>query len=161
MLVTLVAAMFINTSSARTYYTYTPYFMTRADLEQSVKYVKGGRELVDPAKIYVKGDKIYVSERYKGVHIINNSLIDTPVNEAFITAPGCVDMAIKGDILYIDNSTDLVAFDLAQKKVTKRITCLPEPLAPDGTDGSRISRPEGYVLVGWTKTASRTDYYYE
>lgn len=133
------------------YYRYTPVFMDRAELEHSVSYQSKGRELINPGKIYHKAPYIYVNERYKGVHVINNSDPASPVNEGFIVAPGCIDMAAKENILYLDNSIDLVAFDLNTKQVTKRIkNVFPEPLAPDNSY-YYYGRPENTVIVGWKK----------
>jgi hypothetical protein len=130
---------------------YVPVFMKRADLEQSVSY-QPPEDMENPGKIYYKAPYIYVNERYKGVHVIDNSQPENPVSVGFIVAPGCLDMAVKGDIIYLDNSVDLVAFDLTKREVTNRIAnVFPEPVSPDneifyaGTDRS------GYVLVAWKK----------
>lgn len=134
---------------------YVPIFMKRPDLEVSVKYIPGARELNNPGKIYYKAPYIYVNERYKGVHIINNTNPERPVSEGFVTAPGCIDMAVKDDMLYMDNSVDLVAFDLNTKRVTERIReIFPEPAPPsDQYYHSGYDRPENMVLVGWEKRA--------
>lgn len=133
------------------YYRYTPVFMERSELENSVSYQSKGRDLVNPGKIYHKAPYIYVNERYKGIHVINNTNPANPVNEGFIIAPGCIDMAVKEDILYIDNSIDLVAFNLNTKQVAKRIKdVFPEPLAPDNTY-HYYNRPENTVIVEWKK----------
>ncbi len=78
-----------------------PIFM---ELEQSVKYIHEKRPLQNPGKIYCKDNYIYVNELFKGVHVINNSHPANPVNEGFILVPGCVDMAVKENILYVDNA---------------------------------------------------------
>ncbi|MDR2118567.1 MAG: hypothetical protein LBP25_03420 [Tannerellaceae bacterium] len=128
---------------------YTPVLMKRADLENSVRYRPEARALTNPGKIYAKPPYIYVNERYKGVHVINNTDPAHPVKEGFISAPGCMDMAVKGDILYLDNSVDLVAFHLAFRKVTRRVkNVFPQPLAPDN---STYYPEEGMVVVGWKK----------
>jgi hypothetical protein len=78
------------------------------------------------------------------------------VHEGFIVAPGCIDMAMKGDVLYLDNAVDLVAFDFAIKQVTERIrNVLPEPAAPNKTVyyyGDRSGKGKDLVLVGWEST---------
>jgi hypothetical protein len=131
---------------------YMPIFMSRETLESSVKYIAGARDMVQTGKIYYRAPYIYVNERYKGVHVINNSNPANPVNEGFILAPGCIDMAVKGNILYLDNAVDLVSFDLDSKQVTKRIRdVLPEPLPPGDFSYMPYSRPEGYILVEWKK----------
>jgi hypothetical protein len=130
---------------------YTPVFMERSELERSVFYSDGARDLVNPGKIYYKHPYIYVSERYKGVHVINNSDPANPRREGFIVAPGAIDMAVKGATLYLDNAVDLVAFDLGTKQVTERLkNIFPEPISPDGLY-NYITPPDGYVLVGWKK----------
>lgn len=129
-----------------------PVFMKREDLEKSVRYETSGRALKYPGKIYYKDHYIYVNELYKGVHVINNSDPRNPVNEGFITVPGCLDMAIKENTLLVDNSVDLVAFDLGALIETSRVrNVLPEPVAPSRYHcGPSIhNRPEGYILVAW------------
>jgi hypothetical protein len=133
-------------------YPYRPVMMKRADLEKSVNYQPGERALTNPGKIYARAPYIFINERYKGVHVINNADPKHPVKEAFITAPGCVDMAVKGDILYLDNAVDLVAFDLVERKVTKRLkNVLPEPVAPDNSYYYGFRKEEDMIIVEWKK----------
>jgi len=134
---------------------YTPIFISRETLDNSVKYIAGARDMIQTGKIYYRAPYIYVNERYKGVHIINNTNPANPVNEGFILAPGCIDMAVKGNILYLDNAVDLVSFNLDSKTVTKRIrNVFPEPLPPEDFFYSYVyyNRPKGYILIEWKKT---------
>ncbi len=151
LLVLLTIPLFFTSFSSSSYREWEPVFMKRVDLEQSVKYSQEKHVLKNPGKIYTKGDYIYVNELYAGVHIFNNANPSQPVQEGFIIAPGCVDMAIKGNILYIDNAVDLVAFDLVNKQVTQRIrNILPEPSAPANSYYyNRHNRPDDMVLVRW------------
>jgi hypothetical protein len=130
----LVAASFVGTADVSPPHRegYAPVFMSRETLEKSVMYIAGNREMIHTGKIYYRSPYIFVNERYKGVHVINNTDPAHPVNEGFILAPGCIDMAVKGNILYLDNAVDLVSFDLDSKQVTKRIrNVFPELLPPD------------------------------
>jgi hypothetical protein len=136
------------------YGNYIPIFMKRADLEKSVSWQSGSRELENPGKIYYKSPYIFVNERYKGVHVINNSNPYNPVKEGFIVAPGCIDMAVKENIMYLDNSVDLVAIDLNAKEVTKRIrNVFPEPPSPENQVFYSYgeSRDANLILVAWKK----------
>ncbi len=148
---TLLAATSLRSDTPGYYYgEYSPVFMTRAELEKSVKWTGEAREIKDPAKIYVRGDQIFVSERYKGVHVIDNSNPRDMRQTGFIIAPGCIDMAVKGNIIYLDNAVDLVAFDLDAKVVTKRIAdLLPQPTSPSGN--IYYSAPDGLICVGWQR----------
>jgi hypothetical protein len=127
--------------------------MKRSDLEKSVSYHPDGRALTNPGKIYSHPPYIYINERYKGIHIINNADPRNPVQEGFVAAPGCIDLAVKDRILYIDNAVDLVAFDLNAGKVTQRIkNVFPQPPAPDNT--TYIGPDHDLIVVEWKKNLS-------
>lgn len=132
---------------------YTPFFMERSELERSVGYSDAQvvRPMEDPGKIWVNGDgsEILVVERYKGIHIIDNSDPEAPMLKKFIIAPGCMDVAVRDGIVYIDNAVDLVAFDMAAGVVTERLkNYFPEPLSPNGR---RYYNDSELILVGWKK----------
>lgn len=160
LLILLSAGAWLLTSSdvgPGSYYNYTPYFMERSELERSVFYTDGARKMVEPGKIWVQGDKLYVNERYKGVHIIDNSDPSNPVQSGFIVAPGCLDMAVKGSIIYVDNAVDLVAFDMAQNRVTERLkNFFPAPPSPDG-ERYYWNHDADKIVVGWRKKSDRND----
>jgi hypothetical protein len=85
---------------------------------------EGPRILKKPAKIYVKGNFLFISENNEGIHIINNIDPAKPNPVGFIKIMGNQDMEIKNDVLYVDNGVDLVALDMANPeavKVLKRI----------------------------------------
>lgn len=132
---------------------YTPVYLSRETLENSVKYISEARDMIQTGKIYYRAPYIFINERYKGIHVINNANPARPVNEGFILAPGCLDMAVKGNILYVDNAVDLVSFDLDSKQVTSRLrNVFPEPVPPnDFFYYKNNHRPEGYILVEWKK----------
>lgn len=73
----------------------------------------GPQELVTPGKIYFKDNYIFVNEFQEGIHVIDNSNPEAPQIITFITIPGNMDMAIKGNILYADSYIDLVAIDIS------------------------------------------------
>lgn len=130
-----------------------PVFMSRPELESSVKYAESCRKMEDPGKIYIYGERIFINEKYRGVHIIDNSNPADPRPEAFIIAPGCLDMAVKGNIIYLDNAVDFVAFDMTAGVVTERITgFFPEHrTSPDGFPLYDHQRPDDYILVRWDR----------
>lgn len=82
------------------------------------------RQLENPGKIYAKGSWLLINEMAEGLHVIDNSNPRSPKLVAFISIPGNIDMAVKGNTLYVDNYTDLVAIDISDLnniKVTERI----------------------------------------
>ncbi|MGB0863702.1 MAG: LVIVD repeat-containing protein [Saprospiraceae bacterium] len=73
----------------------------------------GAKALEKPGKIYFYNDYIFVNERNKGIHIIDNSTPSNPSNVAFVNIPGNIDMAIQGNNLYADNGDDLITLDIS------------------------------------------------
>lgn len=149
-LLSILAVVFIfSKADVSSHPSYKPIFMTRESLEKSVMYIDGMREMVNPGKIYIRGNTIYINEKYKGVHIIDNSNPKAPIQTGYITAPGSIDMAVKGNVIYLDNAVDFVTFNMDKKQVTGRIKdYFPNnSVAPDGSRDIYI--PNGMILVGW------------
>ena len=132
---------------------YEPIFIKRADLAHSVTYSTEDRVLERPGKIYYKSPYLFINEKYKGVHIIDNSNPSSPQKVGFVAVPGCLDMAVKGTILYVDNAIDLVAFDLETKQVTQRVeSVFPEPSHPHNLEYRFKDKPEDMIVVEWRVT---------
>lgn len=110
-------------TSHRTFVRLDPIYKTVEALRAEVK-VTIGRELKNPAKIYVYNDYLLINEVNEGIHIYDNSNPANPKNITFINIPGNRDMAIKENVLYADNAIDLLAIDisdLSAPKVLKRL----------------------------------------
>lgn len=137
---------------------YTPVLMTREKMETAIEYIEP-IALVKPGKMYILGNTVYINERYKGIHVIDNTNPTAPVKKGFLRIPGCIDLAVKGNILYADNATDLIAVDLSDIEnvhVTKRIINTFPELLPPGYNWmpwqfSEENRPENTIIVGWEK----------
>lgn len=157
-IVTLTGCPLIEGEPMPVFYTqYEPVLMKRAEMEKAIR-LEASREISRPAKIYVRGKYLFISEQYEGIHIVDNSDPRAPLNQAFIRIPGCVDMAVKGDILYADNATDLLALsisNLSEIKVESRIrNTFPVLLPPDLGEipNTYRKRPDDMIIVGWNKT---------
>lgn len=140
------------------YSTYEPLIMERSALESSIEFISN-RQLADAGKIYSYGVYILINEKYEGVHIYENFDPRNPTKLGFIKVPGCIDMAVKDNVLYVDNAVDLIAVDISKLPeitVEKRIQGIfPELTPPDleyvpyryTTD----RRPENTVIVKWIR----------
>ena len=95
-----------------TYMANVPVYMSNEEFKTAVKKT-GQQELNNPGKIYIKDKYLFVNEIDKGVHVYNNSDPSAPSYVCFINIPGNVDMAIKGDLLYVDSYIDLVVINVA------------------------------------------------
>ena len=137
---------------------YQPIFMLRSDMENNVK-LKGPETIMEAGKIYLKDHLIFINEKYRGIHVIDNSNPEDPTNIAFISIDGCIDMAVKDNILYADNAVDLIAIrfnpEITDIELTKRIKdVFPELISPDGRRlywQEEQAKPEGAILVRWEK----------
>ncbi len=135
---------------------YKPILLERSVLEHSVKY-EAPRMVLNPGKIYTFKNFILLNEKYKGIHVYDNSSPELPQNVGFIKIPGCIDMAVKDSILYADNAVDLIAVDIKNvksPKVVKRIVEVFPELKPPGQDWipyayGQESRPEETVIIEW------------
>ncbi len=112
--------------------------------------------IIQLGKIYYKDQLIFVNERNKGIHVIDNSDPTMPVPIKFINIVGSEDIAIKGNILYADNITDLVAIDISNLDaitVTSRVEDLyneSKKNYPDGYNGyfECVDASQG-IVIGW------------
>ena len=82
-----------------------------ANLRISVRALPA-RQLSNPGRIYVKDKYLYINEIKEGIHVIDNSDPSNPKQLSFINIPGNGDIAIRGNILYVDSYSDLVAIDV-------------------------------------------------
>jgi hypothetical protein len=96
----------------RTYTYFEPVYRTTEEVRANIRS-NPPRSVEHPGKIYIYGRFIFLNELDRGIHIIDNSVPANPRRVAFIDIPGCVDMAVKGDMLYADAYTDLVVLDIS------------------------------------------------
>ncbi len=145
---------------------YAPEYLGYDALRKGVAITES-RPLSQTGKIYIKGDYIFVNEYHEGVHVINNTDPAAPVVEAFITIPGNVDIAIRGNILYADSYVDLVALDIedpANVLELKRIKNAFEypyflPWLEDEYDSDaryETIDEENGIVVGWEVSKTET-----
>lgn len=153
----IMGLMFSSMEIEPVYYgNYVPVYMQRPEMEKSIR-VESSRALSNPGKIYVYGNYILINEKYKGIHVFDNTNPSAPKAKAFLHIDGCIDMAMKDGVLYADNAIDLVAIktnnDFTSVSVTGRIKDIfPEVQSPDGAwQNYQINefRPKDGILVAW------------
>lgn len=134
---------------------YTPIYLNKNELKNSVFFSTNNVALQDAGKIYVKGNLLFVNEKYKGVHIFNNQNPASPQKIGFIYIAGNVDIAIKGNTLYADNTVDLVVLDLSSLPTTVKLLSRKENVFPEmniSPDGVTFSKQfTDKVIMGWRK----------
>lgn len=109
-------------SDTQTYTQWVPVFKTDAEMNVNPTF-EVARQLQNPGKIYFYDKFLLINEQKKGIHIIDNSNLKSPKNVGFIKIDGNIDMAIKGDMLYVDSYDDLLSVDITNitaPKLAKR-----------------------------------------
>jgi len=89
---------------------YEPILMTRAEMEASV-VIYDAQPIESPGKIWIYNDFILLIEKYRGIHILDNSDPEALEVVAFIQVDGCTDLAMKDGIIYANNAVDIIAID--------------------------------------------------
>src|SRR5206468_12444506 len=102
-----------NAKKTETYTIYTnPVYKNKTDVLASINGVSS-TAIAHAGKLYIKDKFIFLNDVNKGIHIIDNSNPSHPVQISFLSIPGNLDIAIKGNILYADMYTDLLAIDIS------------------------------------------------
>lgn len=154
----LIALMLIVASSCddkivEVFVANSPIYMSYEDLSKSVEQTSA-RELNKPGKIYFKDNYLFIIEEKEGVHIYDNANPSNPLNLSFIEVPGVVDMAIKGDVLYVDSYVDLVALSLTdlnnitELKRIRDVFPYTLPAYDEEYPLAQIDEEKG-VVIGW------------
>lgn len=132
-----------------TYTFYRPVYKTVDEVRANIK--SNSIQVIErPGKIFVKGNYIFLNEVDKGIHVIDNSNPSQPKNISFINIPGNVDIAVKGNTLYADLYTDLIALDISdpKKAVLKKVV---EGVFPDRYYYGGFNADSTKVIVNWEK----------
>ncbi len=166
-LLVLLMILTIQSCQDKRYATYianVPIYLSFEDLRKTVE-AEAPVDIVNPGKIYFKDQYIYINEYMEGVHIVDISDPSNPTEVAYLPVPGNVDMAIKGDILYLDNYTDLVKIDISDPENpvdAGRIEDVLEYTIPAYNYDypmARIDEEEG-VVTGWEIKEYTEEIYY-
>ena len=140
----------------------TEEYQVAVPLTMSVEEFRNSVDIISPlpveksGKIYAYQDYIFVNDKYRGVHVIDNRNPASPQKIAFIKIPGNVDIAVKDNYLYADSLRDLLVFDLSdinQINLANRLTDVlrdnvPWPFEADFVDYEGFG-DGSEILIGW------------
>lgn len=130
-----------------TYSYYVPVYKTKEVVRDAIKS-DSAEAIINPGKIFIIGKYIFLNEKDKGIHIIDNSNPSSPQNIAFINIPGNMDIVVKGNTLYADMYTDLVAIDISNplNVVRKKVI---EGVFPNRYWEGGFTADSSMVIVNW------------
>ena len=148
-IVSILSQSCVKDNCTKRYYYWEPVYRTKTEARANIKN-NASKEVERPGKIFIKGNYIFLNEIDKGIHIIDNSNRSAPRNIAFIDIPGNMDMAVKGDMLYADFYSDLVAINISDPLhiVTTKFT---ENVFPERAWGNRFAPNNDQVIIDWVR----------
>jgi hypothetical protein len=136
---------------------YKPIYANSEDL--SIAF-EATRPVDNAGKIYLYGNLILLNERFKGLHLIDNQDPTNPQNLGFLRISGATDMAVRNQVLYVNQYEDLLAVDVSDINNIRLIAREEKVLAIDG--GNQVPPVSGFyfecvdlskgTVVGWEKT---------
>jgi hypothetical protein len=94
------------------YIAYEPVLVNADDFRTTI-VATDARNLCTPSGFYVYGDYLLVVEAKEGLHVFDNSDPTNPRAISFVPVMGAAGLAVRNDILYINNYVDLVSFDIS------------------------------------------------
>lgn len=98
----------------------TPVTMTLSELRSSVKILPP-QKIAKSGKIYVYEEFVFINDKDKGIHIIDNTIPTAPKKISFLKILGNTDIAVKDQMLFADSFTDLVVFDISNiRKIVEK-----------------------------------------
>lgn len=89
-----------------------PNYETTSQLSSKIT-VEDPKDYAEAGKIITYQNYIFINKPQEGVHVVDNSDPNAPVNLHFISIPGSLDMAIIDNHLYTDMFSALVVFDIS------------------------------------------------
>jgi len=91
---------------------YKPFYKSKAEVRANIK--SGSvTKITQAGKIFIQGNNLFLVDVNKGVHIIDITNPDQPQKTAFIPVPGCNDIAVRGNYLYVNFGTDLLTINIS------------------------------------------------
>lgn len=126
---------------------YTPVYKSTADVRAAIKTGEP-QPVAEAGKMFIQGNYIFLNEVNRGIHIIDNTNPAAPVNKAFITIPGNNDVFAKGNVLYADSYTDLLAIDISNVEHIQLKTYL-HNIFPSRNFVLGTPVPDGMIIANW------------
>jgi len=115
-----------------TYIKQEPIYKTYDEIRTAIT-TSPAQKMEHLGKIYYYNNYILINEIHKGIHVLDNSDPRNPVNVAFINIEGNIDMAVKNNVLYADNYTDLLAINISNPTNASLLSRVPDAFPHEGT----------------------------
>ncbi|OAV45548.1 LVIVD repeat-containing protein [Lewinella sp. 4G2] len=126
---------------------FEPRIISTADFRSSSFGCFAPAPVCQATGFYVYQQYLFMVEDNKGLHIIDNSDTHNPVPITWMEVPGGQGLAVRNDILYINQYTDLIAFDLSDPTTPEFISRTEDVFEPNSVFTSVLS--DGRFVANW------------
>ena len=148
----------VKNKTTRTYTITRPEYKLKQDVYNDIK-TNAATPITSSGKLFIRGNYIFLTEKNKGVHIINNSNPSAPVNESFIPIPGSEDVVVKDNILMADCFIDLLSIDISDPTNIKLVNTA-KNVFPERRYVNGYEIDSNYVITEWITKDTTTDVSY-
>jgi hypothetical protein len=138
----------------RTVIGFEPITTTAGEWRANSSFFCGVPEPVCTASgFYVYQQYLFMVEENRGLHIFDNTDSNNPVPITFMEAPGGQGLAVRNGILYMNQYTDLVAFDLSNPEKPELVGRTTDVFEPNSVFARVL--PGGQFVIDWLETGER------
>lgn len=102
--------------------------------------VKEPQEMLEPGKIAIYHNYLFVVDHGEGIHLIDNSNPRSPMPLKFIKLAACHDLSIKDDKVYANNGPDLAVIDISNLNDIRRVSTLQNVM------NDEFNTADGYIV---------------
>ncbi len=133
-----------------TFRIYTPIYKSWGEIRNAFGSTQP-QLLKNIGNMVVMGDRLYLVEVDKGVHVIDNANVGQPVVLAFITMPGCRQLSVKGNTLFADSYSDLLSIDASSPLQATLVKRDKDVYPMHQYEGGFADDPIKGAIVGWAE----------
>ncbi|MDA3851908.1 MAG: hypothetical protein PF447_11640 [Spirochaetaceae bacterium] len=100
------------------YHYYTPIYSTLEKIRNQYSIGETSVEIMQPGGMELVGSLLLITEKNRGIHILNIENPDTPDKRGFISIPGHFRMVRRGNQIIADSYKDLLIFEINDKGIS-------------------------------------------
>ncbi len=132
------------------FHSYTPVTITASEWRTDGFPPSAPTTVCEPSGFYVYGDYLFVLDRNEGLHLIDNRDNANPRPVSFIPIPGGQGLAVRNNILYVNQYIDLLAFDITAPASPRFLSRTEDVFEPYSIFAGGIDA-QGNYIVGYTE----------
>ncbi len=138
-----------------TFRAFDPITITANEWRSDVFTPTAAETVCDPSGFYVYGDYLFVLDRNEGLHLIDNRDNANPRPVAFVPIRGGQGIAVRNNVLYVNQYIDLLAFDISSPESPRFLSRTEDAFNPYTVFSSGMVDTDHYI-IGYT---ARTETY--